>query len=150
MLMFPKTVVTGTMWKGLRKVKRLQILAAATGMALVFGSATTAQAFIQEHYDKILKAIENGEPVECDGCNLSYANLSDMDLTGATLNGAYLYGARLRGTILRDAQLDRADFTRVDLEGADLTGASMSEIRAVSAKWCGTTMPDGTVNDSRC
>ena len=112
--------------------------------------AGPATAFIEEDYDRLMQAVEAGQPIECDKCNLSYANLSDLDLTGASLNGAYLYGAKLRGTVLRDAKLDRADFTRSDLEGADFTGASLSEIRAVSTKWCGTIMPDGSKNDSRC
>lgn len=127
-----------------------RILAAGAAVGLILGSVSPASAFIEEHLAKLMTAVEAGEPVMCDKCNLSYANLSELNLTGASMNGAYLYGAKLRGTILRDAKLDRADFTRSDLEGADLTGATMSEIRATSAKWCGTTMPDGTTNDSRC
>ena len=135
---------------GILKVRQVQALAFVAGMALTLGSPIAANAFVEEHFDKLIRAVENGEPIECGKCNLSYANLSELDLTGADMSGAYLYGARLRGTILREANLDNADLTRVDLEGADLTGASMAETRAVSVKWCGTTMPDGTVNDSRC
>jgi len=131
-------------------VIKLRILAATAGMGIALGSASPATAFIEEHLEKITKAIESGEPVMCDKCNLSYADLSELDLSGASMNGAYLYGAKLRGTILRDAKLDRADFTRSDVEGADFTGATMSDIRATSAKWCGTIMSDGTTNDSRC
>ena len=131
-------------------MRKLGILAAAAGIGVIAASASPASAFIEEHLVQLKQSVEAGEPVICDRCNLSYADLSELDLTGASLNGAYLYGAKLRGTVLRDAKLDRADFTRSDLEGADFTGATMSEIRAVSAKWCGTTMPDGTMNDSRC
>lgn len=129
---------------------KLRWHAATVGIGLALGLASPASAFIEEHLEQLMKSVESGEPVMCDKCNLSYANLSELDLTGASMNGAYLYGAKLRGTVLRDAKLDRADFTRSDLEGADFTGATMSEIRATSTKWCGTTMPDGTMNDSRC
>lgn len=131
-------------------LKSHQIMAAVTAAGLIFGWATAATAFIEEDYNRLLEAVASGETVDCDNCNLSYANLSELDLTGASLNGAYLYGAKLRGTILRDAKLHRADFTRSDLEGADMTGATLSEIRSVSTKWCGTIMPDGSQNDSRC
>jgi uncharacterized protein YjbI with pentapeptide repeats len=119
-------------------------------MILFCITALPAQAFLEEHMAKVHAALDAGEPVNCDRCNLSYANLSELDLTGSSFVDAYLYGARLRGTIMRDATLDRIDLTRTDLREADFSGASMPDIRSTSARWCGTTMPDGSVNDSRC
>lgn len=129
------------------KPRLARLLAAAVMACAPCGPAA---AFIEEHYARLMRALEAGETVICDGCNLSYANLSGLDLTDANLEGAFLYGARLHGTILRGARLDRIDLTRADLEGADFRGAAMADIRAVSAKWCNTVMPDGSVNDSRC
>ena len=146
----PATSNQKTLGDGGIAVINFRILAATVGIVLGLGVANPATAFIEEHMEQVMKAVEAGEPVMCDKCNLSYADLSELDLSGASLNGAYLYGAKLRGTILRDATLNRTDFTRSDLEGADLTGATMSEIRSVSTKWCGTIMPDGSTNDSRC
>ena len=125
-------------------------LAVGATAVLALAMADSANAFVEEHLEQVMSAVNNGQPVVCEKCNLSYANLSELDLTGANLSGAFLYGAKLRGTILRDAKLDNADFTRGDLERADFTGATMSDIRATSTKWCGTIMPDGTTNDSRC
>ena len=122
----------------------------AAAAVLAIATAGPADAFLEDHFARIQQALDAGEPVNCDRCNLSYANLSDLDLTGSSFVDAYLYGARLRGTILRGATLDRVDLTRADLAGADFTGASMPDIRSTSAKWCGTTMPDGSTNDSRC
>ena len=112
--------------------------------------APPAAAFVEEHMARLTAALDAGRPVDCHACNLSYADLSGLDLTGANLAGAYLSGARLKGTVLRGAILDRADLTRSELTGADFTGASMTDVRATSARWCGTVMADGTVNDSRC
>jgi uncharacterized protein YjbI with pentapeptide repeats len=149
--MFPPTAFNQkTLGDGGIAVINFRILAAATVIGLALGAANPASAFIEEHLERVMNAVAAGEPVTCDNCNLSYADLSELDLSGASLNGAYLYGAKLQRTILRDATLNRTDFTRSDLEGADLTGATMSEIRSVSTKWCGTTMPDGSTNDSRC
>ena len=112
--------------------------------------AAPASAFVEEDMAKLMTALRSGLPVDCRGCNLSYANLSGFDLTGADLAGAYMSGARLTDTVLRGANLDHADLSRADLTCADFTGARLADIRATSAKWCGTVMPDGTVNDSRC
>lgn len=122
-------------------------------MLLALAAATwalQASAFVEEDMDKLMFAVRSGQPVDCRACNLSYANLSGLDLSGADLAGAYMSGARLNNTLLRGARLDRADLTRADLTCADFTGASMADLRAVSAKWCHTVMPDGAVNDSRC
>ena len=125
------------------------LLAALCALATT-ALAPPAGAFLEEDMAKLTAALDAGRPVDCHACNLSYADLSGLDLSGANLAGAYMSGARLKGTVLRGATLDRADLTRSDLTGADFTGASMAEVRATSARWCATAMPDGTVNDSRC
>jgi len=88
--------------------------------------------------------------------DLSYADLTEANLTGANLsgsrninnvklNGAILKGAHLRGAQLVDANLNNADFTE-----ADLTNANIKNADIVGAKFCETTMPQGTVNYSSC
>jgi hypothetical protein len=129
------------------RIAALPMFLLAVAMA---GLAPTASAFVAEDMDKLMFAVRSGQPVDCRGCNLSYANLSGFDLSGADLEGAYMSGARLNNTVLRGARLDHADLSRADLTCTDFTGASMADVRTVSAKWCGTVMPDGTLNSSRC
>ena len=62
-------------------------------------------------------------------------NCQDADLSNADLSGANLSGANLT-----DANLYYANLTDANLNGATLTGAV----------FCGTTMPDGSTNNSSC
>ena len=48
-------------------------------------------------------------------------------------------------TNLREANLHYANLREADLWGAKLTGANLSE-----AKFCRTTMPDGSTNNDDC
>jgi uncharacterized protein YjbI with pentapeptide repeats len=68
-------------------------------------------------------------------------NLTGVDLIRATLTGADLSRANLTNADLREANLFEAD----------LTGANLREVRnRNAAKFCKTTMPDGTLNDRDC
>ena len=71
----------------------------------------------------------------CRFCDLTNANLEAMDLHGADLYYANLIGANLSGSNLSSANLD----------GTSLTNANL--IRAI---FCGTTMQDGTMDNSGC
>ena len=62
---------------------------------------------------------------ECPNCNLSGAVLAQSNLEGADLSGA--------------------DLSNIDLTGANLTDANITRV-----KFCKTTMPDGTTNNSGC
>ena len=77
--------------------------------------------------------------------NLTYAELYGADLTVASLHHADLSGADLQHADLRYAQLVYADLHYADLHGADLHGADLR-----GAKFCGTWMPNGSMNDTDC
>jgi uncharacterized protein YjbI with pentapeptide repeats len=109
------------------------------------------------------------------GANLSFANLSFANLPGATLlranlTNADLPTANLSAADLTTANLTRADLTRADLSAADLSraslpfanlpganlsdanlsGANLSRANLSGAKFCRTTMPDRSINNSGC
>lgn len=79
------------------------------------------------------------------GADLSGAFLNEADLSGADLSGAFLSGADLVEANLRGAFLSGADLRGAFLNEADLSGALLE-----NAKFCRTTMPDGTVNNRDC
>jgi hypothetical protein len=66
----------------------------------------------------------------CIACSLDGANLLQADASGAKLGAASLNGACL---------------VLANLFGADVDGASFN-----NAIFCGTIMPDGSINDSGC
>jgi hypothetical protein len=84
--------------------------------------------------------------------DLHWADLRNADLHGAALSGAYLSGADLREADLRGANLTKADLREANLRGANLRKAVLSEakLELADAKFCNTTMPDGTVNNRDC
>ncbi len=67
---------------------------------------------------------------ECQKCDLTNAFLKGANLTGADLTGVNLQNAKLAGTDLRDANLMNANFHM--------------------ARFCNTTMPDGSKENSDC
>ena len=67
---------------------------------------------------------------ECPNCNLSGAALAQSNLEGADLSGA--------------------DLSKIDLTGANLTGVNLTNANITRVKFCKTTMPDGTTNNSGC
>ena len=62
---------------------------------------------------------------DCSGCDLSEVFLQRADLTGANL-------------------------TKANLTGVNLTGASLHYANMTGTIFCGTKMPDESVNDSGC
>ena len=106
----------------------------------------------------------------CEGCNLTRAYLQERllqgawlnraNLTGANLSGTALYradlrdanltGANLSGASLGNAKLDGANLSGVNLSGADLWGTHLHKANYTGAKFCNTTMPDGSINNSDC
>lgn len=75
------------------------------------------------------------------GSDFRKANLRSANLAGAELTHAKLIDADLRGTNLLGAELG----------GADLSGAKTDDsTNFVDARYCKTTMPDGSVREPTC
>jgi hypothetical protein len=72
------------------------------------------------------------------------ASLERCDLTSSALAGSLI------GTKLMGATLTGANLTDADLTDADLTGADTTDTTWINVKFCNTTMPDGTINNSGC
>ncbi len=89
------------------------------------------------------------------GADLQEASLRGASLTKANLTGAYLRKANLRGASLTEASLSRANLAGANLRGANLRGANLREADLTGAnlseaKFCRTTMPDGSTNNDDC
>jgi Pentapeptide repeats (8 copies) len=89
------------------------------------------------------------------GASLVETDLSEADLSQADLSGAYLCGAKLNGahfnrTDLREANLLWANLSEANLSEANLFRANLRGADLENAKFCKTTMPDGTVNNRDC
>ncbi len=87
--------------------------------------------------------------------DLGKANLSKADLRKANLWSADLRGANLREVDLSEAMLISADLRHADLSGANLTDAHkhntyLTGAKLSEAKFCRTTMPDGSTNNDDC
>ncbi|MDA0857581.1 MAG: pentapeptide repeat-containing protein [Proteobacteria bacterium] len=82
--------------------------------------------------------------------NFGKANLSNADLRKANLWSADLRRANLRGVDLSEAILMSADLRHADLRGANLTDANKHNAYLTGAKFCNTTMPDGSINNDGC
>ncbi len=92
--------------------------------------------------------------------DLRNSNLHDAVLEGTKLHRADLGGADLSGAVLAVADLSGANLGGADLSGAVLTGAVLSgAVLAVAdlsgavlmnARFCRTTMPEGTINNADC
>ncbi len=84
------------------------------------------------------------------------ANLTRCDFTGsAAMQGATCAGCNLSKTGFRNADLSGADLARTNLDkaclvGANLRGALLAGANSSGAIYCGTIMPDGSVNDRDC
>ena len=84
------------------------------------------------------------------------ANLSGCDFTGsAAMQGAKCAGCNLSKTGYRTADLRGADLSRTNLDKAclveaNLRGALLTGANVSGAIYCGTTMPDGTINNRDC
>lgn len=97
---------------------------------------------------------------DLSGANLTKANLRHADLRGAILDGANLGRANLGRARLEDASLvlaqaQRADLSRPRARGLDLSGANLEDAKVGSqvlaqAILCGTTRPNGRIDNSDC
>ncbi|MDI9638748.1 pentapeptide repeat-containing protein [Oscillatoria amoena NRMC-F 0135] len=99
---------------------------------------------------------------------LNHTNFEGADLTGAEFRCGAGTCTDLTGTLFINANLTRADFRvvgftpvgEVGLEGVDFTGANLTEANfegaslkgalLEQAKFCKTTMPDGTLSNRNC
>ncbi len=101
--------------------------------------------------------------VDATGTDFSDAKLEDADFSKAEMTGARFRGARLWRTRLVGATIANADFApsgsgRTDLFAADFTdadlrGAALTLTDVLYPHYaviCRTTMPDGSINRSRC
>ena len=77
--------------------------------------------------------------------NLSFANLPEANLTRASLTQANLQNAFLKNANLNGAYLTSADLSRANLNNAHMVGTVL-----IGAKFCQTTMPNGSINNSGC
>lgn len=78
---------------------------------------------------RVMRAAAACDP-NCQNANLSGANLTDANLTKTTLTKANLFDA--------------------NLTGANLTGANLNGAYLNGTVFCGTKMPDGSINNSGC
>jgi uncharacterized protein YjbI with pentapeptide repeats len=107
----------------------------------------------------------NLEEASLRDSDLSNANLSNAELTLAkfqgtilrktNLTGAQLFKARLdvadlRGAILENTNLSEITLNGADLREANLRGAILKDHWTDYAKFCNTTMPNGSINNDDC
>ena len=83
--------------------------------------------------------------MDCHGCDLSQVDLSNIYLEESKLDGANFRGANLVGAWLTGASLRYADFSESNLDGA-----ACDRVDLQGAKFCNTTMPDGSINNQDC
>lgn len=105
------------------------------------------------------------EGAKFEGADLSNAEIKNVDLTDANFAGSNLYYTNFKNSNLTDTffyetdlsytniknvNLTRAKFKKANLYYTDLTGANLSDAVFEDSKFCNTTMPDGTLNNSDC
>jgi hypothetical protein len=76
----------------------------------------------------------------------------EADFTAADLHGSIFAEACLQGASFRSARLDGSTWGDACLFGADFTGADLGGDAPLfnEARFCDTTMPDGSINDRDC
>jgi hypothetical protein len=109
---------------------------------------------------KTVNGCEIKARTSCPHANLRDANLSSANLTQATLIYADLAGANLRYAGLHLANLGHANLGGADLRGADLRianlhnanlrHADLAHADLTGARFCDTTMPDGSRDNAGC
>ena len=92
------------------------------------------------------------------GVVLRHAQLQDASLVGA--NFSPTRSSRPRGGVMRaaaacdpncqNADLSYANLVNANLSNANLTYANLTDANLTGAVFCGTTMPDGSINSSSC
>ncbi len=96
---------------------------------LLMAFATLIFGFEDEDLEKFLATNQ------CVNCDLALADLAGRNLSKARLRGADLWGAILIGADLRGAKLNGVVLDFADLE---------------QAKFCNTTMSDGSIRNDDC
>ena len=97
----------------------------------------------------LLRAILDGAILK--EADFERANLFEANLGGVNLRHTNLFEANLRKVILHLADLEGANLWYADLRGADLRGAQNWRAASLGyTKFCNTTMPDGSINNSDC
>lgn len=136
------------------------VLSAVLYLGLIGGSAA---------YDDtdLAQLLETNTCVNCDlsgadlsGMDLSRADLSGSDLTGANMHGADLSQATVNNAVLQSADLGETnlmglatlntDFDRADLTGSNWTIDQVIAAAGNGARYCDTTLPDGTASFAHC
>jgi uncharacterized protein YjbI with pentapeptide repeats len=139
------------------RIRTMQGLAIAIGLLCLIVSSSGASAAQK-------RSEVNGCPIhpytECPGADLSGAYLGFASLHGANLRGANLHRADLHGATLSEAHLHGADLSHANLHSARFHNAHLhdanlhnADVRRASftgAKFCHTTMANGSINDSDC
>ena len=132
-----------------------RLFAIGFSLLVLVGFSANAVAWDKADLDKLWKT---NQCPKCDlagallskadlrNSNLAGANLQGIDLRWAKLNSANLQGANLRGAYLYGAILYGAKLTSSDFTGVTLCFAGNSGC----AKFCDTTMPNGSTNNSGC
>jgi hypothetical protein len=82
--------------------------------------------------------------------DLTNATLAGANLESADLSSAKLINANLAGADLRGAKLVGADLTGAKLIGANLLNADLAQATREGSNFCGSLMPDGSVNRADC
>ena len=100
-------------------------------------------------------AEEPGDLSHCDAPVSSGVDWHDCDKREANLRGVLLSGADFSGADMTGADLSGATIVKVNMAGTDLTDATLEQSLVSGgfpqgAKFCRTTMPDGTVQSSGC
>jgi len=96
-----------------------------------------------------------GPDGDCQNKDLTYVLFtSQLALVDASLERCILTSSTLAGSLintnLKGANLANATLIDADLTDADLTGADTTDTTWINVKFCNTTMPDGTINNSGC
>jgi hypothetical protein len=84
------------------------------------------------------------------GADLQQVDFSRSNLTRATFTGDNIAYSSMNGANLTAANLSGAYMGAVDLRGANLIGANLTGTQLYYARYCNTTMPNGSVNNSSC
>ncbi|HXH79919.1 pentapeptide repeat-containing protein [Nocardioides sp.] len=85
-----------------------------------------------------------------DNARFTDANLSGTHFTHASLTNTSFTGANLNGALFINTDLQNADFTGANLTNAYLTNADLTDANFTNTKFCQTTMPDSSINNSGC
>jgi hypothetical protein len=124
-----------------------QVINSASGQKTDGGRKEAMQALVKDRISL------NG--INAEEAHLPNIDLKDADLTSAKLNNAILQEANLENAQLFQAELKGADLIsanlkNADLRLADLTDATLTGANLEGAKFCNTTMPDGTLSNQDC